>query len=164
RPLVETYLASLPAKGRKEKEKDDGVRLVGGVVKKSWSLGQETRAKGQVTFHGDEAWTRDKDRDVNILNPVLVMHRREIVREDMGVVYGVGASGFLTRIPRGARTFIIQFGAAPEAVDKLVKAAFDEVAVIAKSGIGQDYLDKVKATFLRERETSMKTNAYWVNW
>jgi zinc protease len=164
KPLVETYLASLPAKGRKEKEKDVGVRLVGGVVKKSWTLGQEPKARVQVMFHGDEVWSRDKDRDVGILNQVLGIRLREILREDMGGVYGVGASGLLSRTPRGERAFTIQFGAAPEAVDKLIKAALDEVAVLAKSGISQDYLDKVKATYLRERETSMKTNRYWVNW
>ncbi len=164
RPLVETYLASLPAKGRQEKEKDDGVRLVGGVVKKSWAVGQEPKARVQVMFHGDEAWSRDKDRDMGILNSIMSMRLREILREDMGGVYGVGASGSLARAPRPERTFTIQFGAAPEAVDKLVKAAFDEAAVIAKQGIGQDYLDKVKATYLRERETAQKTNGYWVSW
>jgi len=34
----------------------------------------------------------------------------------------------------------------------------------AKNGIGADYLDKVKQTFLRERETAMKTNGFWIDW
>ena len=162
--LVETYLASLPAKGRKEKEKDPGVRRADGVIKKSWSLGSEPKARVSISFHGDEKWSRDKDRDMFILGEVLSMRLRETLREDMGGVYGVGAGGFLTRRPREERTFGIQFGCAPDAVDKLIKASFDEIKTLAKDGVGADYLEKVKAQFLRERETSLKTNGFWVGW
>jgi hypothetical protein len=78
----------------------------------------------------------------------------------MGGVYGVGAGGYLSRRPRQERTFSIQFGCAPDAVDKLVKASFDEAAVFAKTGIGADYLEKTKAAFLRDRETQLKTNGF----
>ena len=164
KPLVETYLASLPAKGRKEKEKDLSIRRVTGVVKKTWNIGSEPKAHVSVAFHGDEAWTRDKERDMFILSSVMSIRLREILREDMGGVYGVGAGGGLARSPHQERTFSLQFGCAPDAVDKLLKAAFDEFTKIGKDGIGADYLDKVKQTFLRERETSMKTNGFWIDW
>ncbi|MDX2092574.1 MAG: insulinase family protein [Kofleriaceae bacterium] len=164
KPLVETYLASLPAKGRKEKEKDPGVRRAGGVVKKTWNLGSEPKARVQVQFHGDETWTRDKDRDMYVLGHVLGMKLREKLREDMGGVYGVGAAGAIVRRPRGERTFGIQFGCAPDAVDKLVKASFEEAALLAKDGVDGERLDKVKAQFLRERETQLKDNDFWLGW
>ncbi|MBL0218125.1 MAG: insulinase family protein [Myxococcales bacterium] len=164
KPLVETYLASLPAKGRKEKEKDLSIRRVGGVVKKTWNLGSEPKARVSVAFMGDEAWSRDKERDMFILSSVTSIRLREILREDMGGVYGVGAGGFLARTPHQERTFSLQFGCAPDAVDKLIKAAFDEFTAISTNGIGADYLDKVKQTYLRERETSMKTNGFWIDW
>ena len=164
RPLVETYLASLPAKGRKEKEKDVGVRRVGGVVKKGWNLNSEPKATVSIAFHGNETWSRDKERDMFVLSEVVSMRLREVLREDMGGVYGVGAGGFLTRRPRQERTFSIRFGCAPEAADKLIQAAFDELAVIGKTGIGDDYLAKVKEQWLRDRETQMKSNGFWVRW
>ncbi|TMQ08389.1 MAG: insulinase family protein, partial [Deltaproteobacteria bacterium] len=110
RPLVETYLASLPAKGRKEKEKDLGIRKVRGVVKQVWHLGQEPKARVQLLFHGDETWTRDKDRDLFILGQVLTILLREVLREDKGGVYGVGVGGALTRSPHQERSFSISFG------------------------------------------------------
>jgi len=164
RPLVETYLASLPAKGRKEKEKDLGARRIGGVVEKTWTLGQEQKAFVAMSFHGEEPWTRDKERDLFILGQILSIRLREIMREDMSGVYGVGASGTFARSPYQERQFTIQFGCAPEAVKPLIKAAGDEIAAIGKQGIGADYLDKVKQAFLRERETAMRTNGFWVNW
>ena len=167
KPLVETYLASLPSKTRKttsEKEKDSGVRRVGGNLKKSWMLGSEPKAAVSIQFYGDEAWSRDKDRDMFILGQVLEMRLREILREDMGGVYGVGAGGYISRRPRAERTFEIEFGCAPDAVDKLVKASLDEVAAVQKEGADAEHLEKVKAQFLRERETQLKTNGFWIGW
>src|SRR5262249_19883854 len=77
KPLVETYLASLPAKGRKEKEKDLGIRRVGGVVKKTFKLGAEPKASVQVELHGSQKWTRDADRDMAVLGQVLSIKLRE---------------------------------------------------------------------------------------
>ncbi len=162
--LVETYLASLPAKGRREKEKDLGVRKAAGVLEKSWSLGQEQKAFVVMAFHAEEAWTRDKDRDLFILGQVLSTRLREIMREDMSGVYGVGASGAFARSPVAERQFTIQFGCAPDAVKPLIKAAEAEIAAIARQGIGADYLEKVKQAYLRERETAMRTNGFWVQW
>jgi zinc protease len=164
RPLVETYLGSLPAKGRVEKEKDAGVRRVGGVVKKSWALGQEPKARVTMLYHGDEPWARDKERDLYVLGRVLSIRLREILREDLGGVYGVGAGGGIARRPYQERSFSISFGCDPARVGELVKATQAEIAAIAQNGIGADYLEKIKQMFLRERETQLRTNRLWASW
>jgi len=168
KPLVETYLASLPTLKRKVKdsEKDLGIKRAAGVVKKEWKLGQEPKARVTLTFHGDEKWTRDLDRDLFIFGRVLSIKLRETLREDMGGVYGVGAGGNLARVPRHERTFNVSFGCDPAKVDELVKAVMDKIELLGKDGIakGDDILDKVKATYLRERETALKTNGTWVGW
>ena len=164
RPLVETYLASLPAKGRREKEKDLGERRVGGVVKKSWKLGQEPKARVSIQFLGDEAWTRDKDRDMYVLNRVLSIRLREVMREDLGGVYGVGAGGSLARSPHQERVFSVSFGADPTRVDELIAAARKEIAAIQKDGIKDDYLDRARKGFERERELQLKNNSFWASW
>jgi zinc protease len=164
RPLVEKYLASLPAKGRIEKEKDLKIRRVGGVVKKSWPLGQEPKARVSTTFHGDEKWTRDKERDMFILGRVMSIQLRENLRENLGGVYGVSAGGSLSRLPNQERTFWISYGCDPGRVDELVKATDAEIASVLKAGVKPDILDRVKQTFLRERETQLRNNGFWVGW
>jgi zinc protease len=164
RPLVETYLASLPARGRKEKEKDLGIRKARGVVKRTWNLGQEPKAHVQLMFHGDEAWSRDKDRDGFILDQVLSIRLREVLREDKGGVYGVGVNGSIARAPHQERSFSISFGCDPARVDELIKATFDELEHLQHDGIGPDYLEKVKQTFSREREVQLRSNGFWVGW
>lgn len=164
RPLVETYLASLPAKGRHEREKDLGVRPVAGVVKKSFALGQDPKARVSMFFHGDEPWTRDKDRDMFVLGRVLSIRLRENLREDMGGVYGVGAGGYLSRRPHPERGFSISYGCDPARVDELIKATQAEISALAKNGIGAEYLEKVKQSYLREREVQLKSNRFWSSW
>jgi zinc protease len=133
-------------------------------VKKTWTIGQEPKARVSIMFHGDEAWARDKDRDMFLLGQVLSIRLREVLREDMGGVYGVGAGGEISRGPHQQRDFTISFGCAPENVDKLIKATFDEIAAVAKNGIGDEYLEKVKQGFLREREIQLRSNEFWSGW
>ena len=164
KPLVETYLASLPAKGKKESEKDLRIRRVGGVVKKTFKLATEPKAQVQIEFHGPQKWTRDNDRDMSILSQVLSIKLRETMREDLGGVYGVGAGGRISRSPYQERSFSLRFGCDPARVDELVKAALDGVAKVAKEGVDDATLERVKQTFVRSRETDLKRNAFWLGW
>jgi zinc protease len=164
RPLVETYLASLPAHGRKEKQKDLGIRKASGVVKHAWMLGQEPKAHVEILFHGDEPWSRDKERDLYILGQVLEIRLREVLREDKGGVYGVGVGGQLVRAPHSERDFSISFGCDPLRITELINATFDEITAVQKGGIGDGYLEKVKQTFTREREVQLRNNRFWLEW
>ncbi len=164
RPLVETYLASLPSRGRVEKERYLGARRVGGVVKKSWKLGQEPKARVSLQYLGDEPWTRDKERDMYVLNRVLSVRLREVMREDLGGVYGVGASGYLARSPHQERVFTVSFGADPQRVDELIAAARKEIAAIQKDGVKDEHLERVRKGFERERELQLKSNSFWASW
>lgn len=162
KPLIEKYLASLPAKGRLEKERDVGVRFVKGVVKKKFALEQEAKSAVTLMLHGDDRWSLEKNRDMFILSEVVSMRLRERLREELGGVYSVAARGSLSRTGHQRRVFTVSFTAAPEKADELLKAAFDEMAAIAKHGIGEAYLEKVKVGFERERETELRTNGFWL--
>jgi zinc protease len=164
RPLVETYLASLPAKGRREKEKDPGVRRATGTVKKSWKLGSEPKARVVMTFHGPETWTRDKERDMFVLRDVLRARLRETLREDLGGVYGVSAGGGLSRSPRQERSFTISFGCDPQRTDELIAATLKEIEAVKQEGSDLDALEKIKQQFLRGRETQLRQNGFWAAW
>ncbi len=164
RPLVETYLASLPGKGRVEKEKDLGFKRPKGITKKKVIQGQEPKSSVFLTFHGDAKWSRDASRDLATLIDVLDFRLREILREDMGGVYGVGVWGGAQRRPRQEWSVSVQFGCAPEAVEPLRKAIFAEIARLQKEGIADSYLEKVKQQRLRGREVALRDNNAWAGW
>ncbi|MFO0747827.1 MAG: insulinase family protein [Myxococcota bacterium] len=164
KPLVETYLASLPAAGRKESEIDPGVHLPPGRVEKTWHLGQEPKASVQLTFHGDETWSRDKERDMYILSQVLDLRLHQTLREDMSGTYNVSAGGAVTRRPRQERVLTIHFGCAPENVDKLLAATMTELKALAEKGPTADELEKVRQEFVRGREADLRQNSFWLSW
>jgi zinc protease len=162
RGLVEIYLGSLPSKGRKEKWRDVKVFWPNGVKKKVVTKGTEPKSLVTLTFHGNERWSRDNENDIEMLSDVLRMRLREVLREDMGGVYGVRVSGSISRRPRQEYTFHVGFGCAPGNVEKLEQAVFDEVKSVAEKGIGPEYIEKVKATRRRKHETDLQDNGYWL--
>jgi zinc protease len=161
KPLVETYLGSLPAKGRKETWRDPKVTWPAGTQTKTVTKGTEPKSSVRLTFHGVERWSRDTENDMRMLGEVLSMRLREVLREDMGGVYGVRAGGSIIRRPHPEYTFGVSFGCAPENVDKLTKAVFDEIKTLQEKGIGDDYITKVKELRRRAHETNLKDNAFW---
>jgi zinc protease len=160
--LAATYLASLPATNGHETWRDVNVTRPPGVAKMAETKGSEPKARVVITFHGRQGWSRDTDNDMRMLGEVLRIRLREILREDMGGVYGVSASGAVTRRPKQEFTFTVTFGCAPDNIDKLEKAVFDEIKAIQASGIGADYIAKVKELRRRAHETNLRENGYWL--
>jgi zinc protease len=160
--LVETYLGSLPSTHRKDTWRDVHVRPPRGVVKKVVTRGSEPKSLVTLTFHGDAAWSRDAQNDLAMLAEVLRIRLREVLREDMGGVYGVHVSGAIARRPRATYAFSVGFGCAPENVDKLEKAVWDEVKAIQEHGVGDEYITKVKEQRRRAHEVSLRDNGYWL--
>ena len=132
-------------------------------MRKVVKRGVEPKAVVQLTFHGDAAWSRAARRDLEFLAGVLDIRLREILREDLGGVYGVGVYGWIDRVPPSERSFIVRFGCAPENVARLRDAALAEIARMQKDGVDQSYLDKVKETRRRSHELEVKDNRYWLN-
>jgi zinc protease len=163
KPLIETYLGSLPSKGRKENWKDNKLVYPDGVAAKTVSKGTEPKSSVQITFHGPEKWSRDTENDMRMLGEALTIRFREVLREDMGGVYGVRVGGSIRRRPKQEYTFNVGFGCAPENVDKLKDAVFAEAKAIQEKGLADDYIAKIKETRKRSHETNLKENTWWIS-
>jgi zinc protease len=160
-PLVETYLGSLPAAGRKARWKDVGVKYPTGRIAKTVTAGAEAKSRVELEMSAPLRWTLDGSRDAEILSMVLQIRLREVLREDLGGVYGVRASAFVTREPVQRRHLTISFGCAPDNVEALKAAALAEVRAIARAGIGPEYLAKVTEQLRRAHEVDLKSNRWW---
>ena len=161
RPLVERYLASLPSTGRVETWKDVGVRPPAGIARKVVHRGSEPKSFVYLKFHGAEKWSPDAANDMLMLEEVLSIRLREVLREDMGGVYGSWESGWIARHPVERRGFTVFFGCSPDNAGKLEQAVFAEARALAKNGIGAGYIEKVTNARLRSREVDLKDNEFW---
>ncbi len=160
-PLVEQYLASLPAAGKKDKWKDVGITYAAGKVSKEIVQGSEPKSYVSMTFGAPEKWSRDAARDARVLAMVLQIRLREVLREDMGGVYGVRSSVSLSREPTMRREATISFGCDPANVEKLRDAALGVLRTIQKEGTSAEILSKVTEQLKRARETDAKENWWW---
>jgi zinc protease len=161
-PLVETYLGSLPSKQRKETFRDVGIDGVVGPAEKVVKRGIEPKSQVRLLFRGPAKFSEEADDDLRMLGHALSIRLREVLREELGGVYGVSASGGISRRPRQRYSFRVEFACAPENVGKLRGKVMDEVVAIAKHGVAQGYLDKIKQTRVRGHETALKENGYWL--
>jgi zinc protease len=162
RPLVETYLGSLPAKGRREKWKDLGVRFPTGKVTKTIFAGTEPKSRVSITFSGDDVWSLEGYYDAGFLALGVEMRLREVLRDELGGVYDVSVSADLERQPTPQRAFTISFGCAPENVDRLLAATFAEIAKIRKDGLGEVYVAKMVERQRRGHQVERGRNRYWL--
>jgi zinc protease len=164
RPLVEQYLATLPSKGRKESLRDIGVTPLSGVHAFKLARGKEPKSQVRLTFNGPTRWSREAEHSLSSLAEALSIRLREALREDLGGTYSVSVAGHLVRKPRQRYRSEIQFGCAPENVDKLVAAVKAELAAFKAKGPPPEVLEKVRTAQTRALEESLRTNGFWLGW
>ncbi|MBW3570307.1 MAG: insulinase family protein [Gemmatimonadetes bacterium] len=162
RPLVETYLASLPGTGAEESFRDLGIRPPEGVVRRTVRRGVEPKARTVLVFTGPAQFSRQASADMSALSQALQLRLREKLREELGGTYTVGVSGSLARDPYPRYSVNVDFGSAPERVDELVRVVMAEIDTVRAAGVPQDVVDKVREAFRRSRETDMRENSTWL--
>ncbi|MCK9403542.1 MAG: insulinase family protein [Chitinophagaceae bacterium] len=161
KPLVETYIASLPGTTQKDTYKDVGIRYPIGQINKIIYKGKENKAGVRLYFTGNTTYDETANRQLGQLCKALGIKLRELLREDAGGVYGVGVSGGITREPFCNYSIGIQFGCAPENVNKLVAMIMEEIKNTKANGVAQVNVDKVIAEQTRSLENEVKENSYW---
>lgn len=162
KPVIETYIASLPAMNRKETWKDIGVRFPTGVVSKVINKGKDQKSSVRLTFTGITEYSDMEATQLDQVAKVLEIRLREILREDQGGVYGVGVGANINREPINSYSVTVSFGCAPENVEKLSGLVLDEIKKMKANGGSQINVDKVIAEDTRGLETGVKENNYWL--
>lgn len=163
RPLVETYLGSLPGAKRQESWRDVRVLYPNGVKTKVVQKGSEPKSLVSMTFHGSGQWSYDAENDLRSLSDALRYRLRQVLREDLGGVYGVQVNAIFSRRPRQEYRVAISFGCSPENVDKLKQAVFNEVKGLRDIGVGDEVIAKMKETRRRAHEINLKNNGFWLS-
>lgn len=162
-PLIEKYIASLPSTGKKEQFKDPKVEVAKGKVNKEVIMGAAPKTNALFFYSGEKAWSNNENIIFNLMSDVLNIKLRESLREDKGGVYGVSVSSEFSRIPNPEFSTLITYNADPSKAAEIEAAAMTVIEEIKKKGIDEVTLNKVKETFKREMEVSLKENEYWAN-
>jgi zinc protease len=79
-------------------------------------------------------------------------------------VYSPGVHANSSKLPQGRYSILVNFGCAPDNVNKLIASTLDEIAKLRTNGPLKANLDKWRAEDRTSRETELKTNRFWLNY
>ena len=162
-PLLEKYIGGLPSTQRTETWKNVTPDFPKGLVDIAVPKNSEPQSQVAMVWKGDFKW-KDKSRQgFTMLMNILSIKLRETMREEQGGVYGVSFNGNPVKYPEPKYTITSTWGCNPDSISKLAQTVLGEMVKIKKNGPTQEDLNKVKETLIRERETRLKENNFWVS-
>lgn len=163
KPLVETYIASLPVSGKKMEWKDNGVRTVKGEKQLNYYKG-EAQQSLILAFHtGEVPYSEDLELKADAISEILNIRIIEELREKIQGIYSGGTSASVTKIPYNGYQIVFQLPCGPEKVDTLLLAMNAEIASLKKNGPTEEVLNKVKQQWIESYKTSLQENGTWLN-
>lgn len=162
RPLIATYLASLPTPDIKTEYRDLGLNPVKGVVKKDVRVGAEPKSHISITFTGPAEFSEDEQMRMAAMLQVMNTRVIEILREKMALIYGGGLRGSISKIPTDRYSIAMSLPTGPASVDKVIATMFAEIERMKTDGPSAAELDKVRQIWLQNHQKSMRENGYWI--
>ncbi len=163
-PMLEKYLGSISASGSDMKWKDNKITTPEGKLDEKIYAGTEPKSMVNIYFTDEFKYSRKENYYLSCLSEVLDIKLIEILREEKGGVYGVGANFSSDIQPTGRYTMSIGFPCGPENVDSLTVAAIKVIRDIQENGVTEEDLGKIKETQRRDLEVNLKKNSYWLNY
>ena len=162
RPLIEQYLASLPAQKDIVKGAYVGTDFKG-IVENNFKHKAETpKAIAVIAWNSKQMpYTLENSIKASMAGQVLMMEYLKKIREDASAAYTVSASGSMSRDDfESDATVFVYCPMKPEKADTAIMIMRDEVEAITKA-CDADKLTKVKEYMLKNHGDQLKQNGYW---
>ncbi|WP_035483484.1 M16 family metallopeptidase [Gaetbulibacter saemankumensis] len=161
KPLLEKYLASIPATNVKEIYKTNQAEWIKDRIDEDIYIPMEDpKANVNVSFKKEIEYATDKSIYTSVLGDMLQLRVNETVREAEGGAYSPRASARLSREPKAIISVSFNFDCNPELADKMVDIVKEELQKMADGDIKEEDLNKTRTNFLKEREQSKDRNSY----
>jgi zinc protease len=162
KPLIEKYIASLPATKRKFMYTDNKVRLAKGKKNINVYRGKEEKSLVIAAISGEVPYSDDLNLKAQALTEILNIQIIEELREKVQGIYGGGIGGGLEKYPYAHYQFSAQLPCGPEKADTLTQELFKLMNNIKTKGTTTAYLDKVKKQWIEKHKEGLKENGTWI--
>jgi zinc protease len=164
RPLIEQYIASLPATKQKAEDFKEIMTLAKGEVVNNFKVKTESpKAIALEYWYADMPYTLENSVQLDAVGQILSMIYLKTIREDESAAYSCGAAGNFnlgTHQPKA----ILQ-GYCPMNPDKqeiAIRLLHEGIAKMQKA-IDADQLAKAKEYMLKQVDVDAKKNNFWIN-
>ena len=164
RPLIEQYIASLPAKGKKETFRDVTTMPKGELVNHFTRKMETPKAMAYVLWHTEDApYSLDNIVKADATGQILDMIFLKKIREEASAAYSAGGYGFVQHV--GSTTVITLYGGCPmkpEKSDLALSILRNEIKNLANN-TDPSMLQKVKEFMLKKADEEAKSNSHWID-
>jgi len=162
KPLLEKYIASLPASSKKFRYVDNKLRPVKGKVDVDVYKGKEPKALIIGVYSGEVPYSDALELKAQAISEILNIRIIDNLREKIQGIYGGGTDVQFEKIPYAHYTFFLQLPCGPEKVDTLLQAANAEIQALVKNGPTKEDLEKVKKQWVEQHKVHIKENDAWL--
>lgn len=164
KPLLETYLGSLPATWSNTVAKDLGIHLPAGKISRTVYKGKEDKATVRLCISGDYTYSDENNMLLQALSKTLGIRLVQRLREEEGGVYSPSCNVNFGKVPQASYMFTISFGCSPANVEKLIAITLEEMKQLRANGPAQVNLDKFKAESRTSLANALQTNGFWMGY
>jgi zinc protease len=163
KPLVETYVASLPAKGARETWRDLGVTPPARVVQTTVRKGIAPKSEVSIVFAGPFEDTAVGRLALRTATLFLQARLSDAIREQLGATYAISAESEASRSPRPEYRVTINWTCDPAQVESLVQRVFQEVAAVRNTPLNTEQVVRVRDFLQRDLDRASQDNAFFLN-
>ena len=164
RPLIEQYVASLPATKQKAEDFKEILTLAKGEVVNNFKVKTESpKATAFEYWYADMPYTLENQVKIDAVGQILSMIYLKTIREEESAAYSCGAAGGFNLSSHQAKAALQ--GYCPMNPDKqeiAVRLLHEGITNMQKA-IDADQLAKTKEYMLKQFDVDAKKNGYWIN-
>jgi len=163
KPLVETYLASLPATHAGETWRDLGISPPSGVVEKTIEKGIAPKSQVAIVFSGPFVYDDTHKLALRAMTMVLESRLFDSIRQELGGTYSIDAAPSMQKIPRPEYSVRIEWTSDPARTATLVQRVFEEIDFVRNIQYSSGQVGRIREALLREFERNSQDNRYLLN-
>jgi zinc protease len=163
RPLVETYLASLPATHAHETWRDLGITLPRGTVQKTVEKGIAPKSEVAIVFSGPFEYDDTHTLALRTMTRVLESRLFDTIRQELGGTYSITADPGFEKFPRPQYAVRINWTCDPAQTDALVRRVLDEISSLKAKPLSERQMALIHENLQRDFERNSQENSYFLN-
>ena len=163
RPLVETYIATLPATRAHETYRDLGIAPPTGIVEKTVEKGIAPKSQVAIIFSGPFEYDDAHRTALETMTLVLESRLFDTIRQELGGTYSITATPDAEKFPRPQYSIRIEWTCDPERTTALVQRVFDEIAFVKRTPLTPNQMARLRDSLVRDYQRNSADNRYVLN-
>jgi zinc protease len=160
KPLVESYIASLPATRAHETWRDLGIVPPTGVIEKTIEKGIAPKSDVAIVFSGSFTYDAPHRLALDTMARVLQGRLFDTIRQELGGTYSITAIPTARKTPRPEYRIRIEWTCDPQRTDALVQRVFEELDFVKTTRLTAEQMIRLREGLLRDYQANSQENRY----